>query len=178
MAASVVTTVDDRVQTVLTSAGITAAVNNHATLIDTSTASQVLHATLAVTPANFTAGAGAKTLTVVTPALASGSIVLDTWFELSEVFAGGALSAVTCQLGRSVGPNTDAFTVATDVFTGATLGAHGFVTAELGVDHVPATRQPLLEASESVTATFTPTGAAMSVATTGTMTVHVLYRIL
>lgn len=173
MAASTVTEVNDRVQTVLTAAGITDAVNNHAGLLDES---QIVSFTVA--DGDFATGTGAKTVTVVTPSATRAAFIEDVWYTLGEVFAGGALSEVTLQVGQNNGPDTDAYVVATSVFTGASLTTVGFATAECGVARVAATRNPLLPATKAVTATFTPTGAAMSVATSGSVTIYVKYRLV
>lgn len=140
--------------------------------------SEVKLATLTIADGDFAAGAGAQTLDIVTPSATSSAIIIDVWADLTEVFAGGALSACTLQIGQDEGPNTDAYVAAFDVFTGATLAKVGLKSAEWGVDLVLATRQPILAATQKVTATFTPTSDDMENATSGSVTVYVLYRLL
>jgi len=198
--------VNDRVHTVLVAANVKAAIEDHATQLDAfaqdvlDTAQAVLDAqtaqtaaeaaqaaaevagvitfSLTIGEADFAAGAGAKTIDVLTPSATLITKIEDVWIDIREVFAGGSLTACTVSVGQDEVPTADAYVLAQNCFTGATLGTYGFKTAERGAERVPATAQPLLAATKKVQAVFTPTTDDMINATTGTVTVWVQYRLL
>lgn len=178
MAASTVTEVNDRVQTVLTAAGITDAINNHAGLIDDLDEGATKIVSYAIHHTAFAAGAGAQTFVAITPSATRSACIEDVCIHITEVVAGGSLSAVTAEAGQTAGPDTDAYVVAQSVFTGATLGYCGLTSGTWGVDRVLATRQPILAPGESITITFTPTGDDLENATSGNILVFAKYILI
>lgn len=181
MAALTYTDVDDRVQTVLVATGVKAAVNDHAASIDALEGGGALlgHFVGDIAAADFDAEATEQTLTFNPLHATLNAILLDVWIEKVTDFAGGAVSAATLEAGHTMGtPDPNAYVVAQDVFTGAGAGNVGFVTDELGVDRVPATKQPILTATDSLTVTMRTTSADVDALLTGAAKLHAVYRLL
>lgn len=168
------TSVNDRVQTILTATNVDAAVDAHADLIDNLVANASSVAQVNVTFGDFPAGSGAKVFAVLPPDGELDLLIEEVWYKLTNAFAGGSLSACTLQVGNEGDAN--AYILAQSVFTGGASGNQGFATAQLGVARVEATANPFIDYATSVIATFTPTGDNLENATAGDVTVYVKYR--
>lgn len=168
------TSVNDRVQTVLTAANVDTAIDAHADAIDSLVASGSYVEQLNITYSDFAAGAGAQTFTVLAADNQLDVLIEAVWYKLTTHFSGGSLSACTMEVGKT--GDTDAYILAQSVFTGGSTGNLGFATAYLGVDRVEATANPIIDYATAVTVTFTPTGDDLENATAGDVTVFVKYR--
>lgn len=135
-------------------------------------ASEIKRASVTVDEADIATGVGAKTFTVAT--MPAEAVIIDAGLALTEVFAGGSLSACTASIGDDVTPDVDAYVTAIDVFTGADTGAR---VSPRGAKLVEATYQPVLASGKKVTLVITPTGDSLINCTTGNITAWVLYRL-
>lgn len=129
--------------------------------------------------ADFDADATSQTLAFDALSATLNAYLIAVWLEKITDFSGGTVSAATLEVGHDV-PTADpnAYVLAEDVFTGAGAGNVGFVTAEKGVDQIPATLQPILPATNKITATMRTTGDDVADLAAGAAKVHALYRLL
>lgn len=136
---------------------------------NTSDAIRVIHKR--ITPADLTTAGTAQSIGM--PALPVNCILIGVATKLSQVFAGGAVSACTASVGD--GSDHDRFLAARDVFTGASLGfARADPTdpdGDVATDVYP---QPLASAV-TPTIRVTSTTANVTALTTGVLDVWVSY---
>lgn len=119
------------------------------------------------------------TQTITLGELQEGELIEAAYFDLSTVFAGGTIAAMTMEVGRAAA--TDSLILAADVFTGATTGLAGIAATGLGEDlmladgtvEVPLPPYPVT-AAENLVALFTSTTGDVNEATTGQVRIYVV----
>lgn len=123
---------------------------------------------LYVTHTDFEAAATSDTVAFASPIFPTNAIPYKASMQLTEVFAGGSISAATMQLGDA--GDADALIAAGDVFTGSSLLAaetHGSGAESLGSAVMEAAYAPIL--------TLTLTGDNCDALTTGELMATIYY---